>query len=136
MTKTMVATLALLAIPAARAAEGQLTPGLWEISASMDMPNLPFKLPPQKVQHCYTQEELAKADSAVPQQQKDCKVEESKKVGNKVSWKVVCTGKNAGKGEGEIVFTSATSYDGWMKFDSNGSVMTTKYTAKRLGDCK
>jgi hypothetical protein len=49
---------------------------------------------------------------------------------------VVCTGKSAGKGEGEIVFTSATSYDGWMKFDSQGQVMTTKYSAKRLGDCK
>jgi hypothetical protein len=137
MTKTLVVTLALLAAPAvALAAEPQMTAGLWEISASMDMPSLPFKLPAQKVQHCYTKEEIARAESAVPQQQQDCRVEESRRVGNKLTWKVVCTGKNAGKGEGEIVFTSATSYDGWMRFDSSGAVMTTRYTAKRLGDCK
>jgi hypothetical protein len=89
------------------------------------------------VQHCYTKEDVQNAERAVPkQQQEDCKVVENKRVGNKLSWKVVCTGKSAGKGEGEIVFTSATSYDGWMKFDSQGQVMTTKYSAKRLGDCK
>jgi hypothetical protein len=134
--KKVLATLAVLALPAvALGADAGMSEGLWEISASMDVPGMPFKLPPQKVQHCYTKEELAKTDG-VPEQQKDCKMVENKKVGNKVTWKVVCTGKNKGKGEGEIVFTSATSYDGWMKFDADGQVMTTKYTAKRLGDCK
>jgi hypothetical protein len=134
--KKVLATLAVLAVPAvALGADAGMSEGLWEISASMDVPGMPFKLPPQKVQHCYTKEELARTDG-VPEQQKDCKVVENKKVGNKVSWKVVCTGKSKGKGEGEIVFTSATSYDGWMKFDADGQVMTTKYTAKRLGDCK
>jgi hypothetical protein len=132
----VVALAASLSPALALGADAQMTPGLWEISASMEVPGMPFKLPPQKVQHCYTKEELAKAESAVPQQQNDCKLVENRKVGNKLTWKVVCTGKSAGKGEGEIVFTSATAYDGWMKFDSDGQVMTTKYAARRLGDCK
>jgi hypothetical protein len=135
MTK-LFATLAVLALPAlALGDDTKMREGLWEISTSMDMPGLPFKMPPQVVKHCYTKEELAKSEGA-PQQQKDCKMVENKRVGNKVTWKVVCTGKSAGKGEGEIVFKSATSYDGWMKFDADGQVMTTKYSAKRVGDCK
>jgi hypothetical protein len=138
MARIPLALLVALAVPAlARAAEpAQMKEGLWEISASVDVPGMPFKLPAQKVEHCYTKEEAGQAESAVPQQQKDCKMTENKKVGNKVTWKVVCTGKNAGTGEGEIVFAGGNAYDGWMKFDQKGQVMTTKYSAKRLGDCK
>lgn len=136
MTKVL-ATLTVLVLPAlAHGAAPKMSEGLWEISTSMDVPNLPFKVPPQTVRHCYTKEDVAKAEGAIPQQQGDCKMVESSKVGNKITWKVVCTGKNAGKGEGEIVFTSPTSYEGWMKFDSGGQVMSTKYTARRVGDCK
>jgi hypothetical protein len=114
-----------------------MKPGLWEISTSMEIPGVPFKVPPQKVQHCYTKEEVARAEGAVPsRQQEDCKVVEHRRVGNKLTWKVVCTGKSKGTGEGELVFKGADAYDGWMRFDSGGQVMTTKYSAKRLGDCK
>jgi hypothetical protein len=96
---------------------------------------MPFKLPPQKVQHCYTKSELERPDGAVPKQ-KDCKLEQSKRAGNKLTWKMTCTGKNPGTGEGELVFKGRTEYEGWMKFDSQGQVMTTKYSAKRLGACQ
>jgi hypothetical protein len=60
----------------------------------------------------------------------------ARRVGNKLAWEVVCTGNNPGTGEGEIVFTSPTSYDGSMKMDSKGQVMTMKYSGKRIGACK
>ncbi len=136
MTKVL-ASVALLALPAlALCADVRMKEGLWEISTSMDIPNLPFKMPPQVVKHCYTKEEVARSEGGIPEQQKDCKLVENARSGNKLRWKVVCTGKSAGKGEGEIVFTSATSYEGWMKFDTGGQAMTTKYSARRVGDCK
>jgi len=136
MTKKLTALAVVLAPAVALGGDVQMSEGLWEISTSMDMPGLPFKLPPQTVTHCYTKEEIAKAESGVPEQQKNCKLADSKKVGNKLTWKVVCTGKNPGTGEGEIVFTNPTSYDGSMRMDSQGQVMTMKYSGKRTGNCK
>ncbi len=34
--------------------------------------------------------------------------------GNIMAWKMVCTGKSTGKGEGEIVYKGATAYEGSM----------------------
>lgn len=138
MTKPLALLLAAAAATPALAADApQMSPGMWEIVATMEMPGLPFKIPPQTVKHCYTKEELAKAESsAVPEPGKDCKLTEQKRVGNKLTWKVVCTGKSPGTGEGEIVFASSQAYDGTMKMETGGRTMTTRYAAKRVGDCK
>jgi hypothetical protein len=137
MRKTLLATLAVLLSPGpSAAADPQMKPGLWEISAKIEVTGMSYMTPEQTLQHCYTEEEVAQAEGPVPQQQGDCKLEDTKRVGNKLSWKIVCAGQSAGEGEGEIVFTSATSYEGWMKFASQGQVMTTRYSARRLGDCR
>jgi len=135
--RTTLALLAVLALPApARADEpAPMQDGLWELSMKMDIPGLPFQLPAQTVNHCYTKKELQES-AGVPKQSDDCKVTESKKTGNKVTWKVVCTGKNAGTGSGEMTFKSATAYEGSMSVENKGRVTTTRYEGKRLGDCK
>jgi hypothetical protein len=135
--KTKLAVLiGVLLIPATLfAAPSPMQEGLWEISTTMNMPGIP-KMPPSKVTHCYTKEDLKDNKKAVPQQKGDCKITDMKSSGNKVTWKMVCTGENKSKGEGEIIYKGATAYEGSMKMETQGMVMTNKYKARRIGDCK
>lgn len=128
---------AVLLLPATVLAAGSpMQEGLWEISSTMSMPGMPYKIPPTKVTHCYTKEDLKDSRNAVPKQQGDCKVTDMKSSGNRVTWKMVCTGQSAGKGEGEIIYNGPTAYEGKMKMETQGMVMTSKYKAKRIGVCK
>ena len=129
--------IGVLLLPATLfAAPSPMQEGLWEISTAMNMPGMPYKIPPTKVTHCYTKEELKDNKKVVPQQKNDCKITDMTNSGSKVTWKMVCTGKNASKGEGEIIYKGATAYEGSMKMETQGMVMTSKYKARRLGDCK
>jgi hypothetical protein len=136
-SRTTFALIAILSLPAlARAAEpAPMQDGLWEVSMKFEIPGLPFQLPAQTATHCYTKKEIEES-SGMPKQSGDCKVTDLQRSGNKITWKTVCTGKNAGTGTGEIAFTSATAYEGTMKLENKGQVTTTRYQGKRLGDCK
>jgi hypothetical protein len=102
----------------------------------MNMPGMQYKMPPTKVTHCYTKEDLKDNKKVVPQQKGDCKMTDMNYSGNKVTWKMVCTGKNVGKGEGEMIYNGSTAYEGSMKMEMQGMVMTNKYKARRIGECK
>jgi hypothetical protein len=131
----LVFTAVLVAPIAARAEDPtQMRPGLWEISVSMEMPGMPFKMPPTVTQQCVSQQEAA--EKGVPPQGKDCTVSDMKRSGKKISWKVTCTGQTPGKGEGEVVFSGPDAYSGKMKLETSGMLVNTAYTAKRLGACK
>ena len=120
---------------AASAAGGGMKDGLWEITTSMEMPGMPFTPAPTKVTHCYTKEDLKDDRNVVPKQDGDCKLIDMKHAGNKVSWKMVCTGKSKGKGQGEIAYKGDSAYDGTMKFEMEGMEMTSRYKARRIGAC-
>lgn len=126
-----VGLLWLLSSPALAA--DTMKPGLWEITSSMEMPGMPFQPPPQSVRHCYTPQEAR--EQPVPKDAQ-CRVTDLKTSGNKVSWKVACTGEMAGQGEGQITYQGDSAYEGWTKMQTQGMNMTMKYKAKRLGDCK
>jgi len=120
---------------AASAAGGGMKEGLWEITTSMDMPGMPFQPAPTKVTRCYTKEDLKDDSKVIPKQEGDCKITDMKHTGNKVSWKMVCTGKSKGKGHGEIVYKGDTAYDGTMKFEMEKMEVTSRYKARRIGAC-
>ncbi len=132
----LAALVAFASLPlVAPAEEPKMQEGLWEISMQMEMPGMPFKMPASTAKHCYTKAEVQE-QGVVPQQDKSCKVTETNRTAKTVSWKLVCTGKNAGTGEGQITFTSPTAYEGSMKMESGGTTVTTIYKGRRLGDCK
>ena len=120
-----------LAIPAF-AETNPVTPGKWQFSMQMEMPGMPFKMPPVKFTHCVTEED---AKSAIPQNQKDkdCKVADYKVNGNTISWTVDCP-KSKTKGEGEVTYEK-DSMTGSMKMNADGQDMSMQYTGKRLGAC-
>ena len=121
---------------AASAAGGGMKEGLWEITTSMDMPGMPFQPAPTKVTRCYTKEDLKDDSKVIPKQEGDCKITDMKHTGSKVTWKIVCTGKSKGKGQGEIIYKGDSAYDGSMKLEMEGMEVTSHYKARRIGACK
>jgi hypothetical protein len=135
-TKLLV-VLGVLSVPATPWAAGSpMKDGLWEISTSMEMPGMPYKIPPTTVTHCYTKEDLKDDQKMVPKQKGDCKMTDLKYSGSKMTWKMICNGKNPAKGSGEMVFKGPTAYEGTMKMETEGMAMTTKYKARRIGNCE
>ncbi|SFN12710.1 Protein of unknown function [Formivibrio citricus] len=135
---------ALIAVPAIALAADKpdMTEGLWEITSKVNMPGMPMQMPAHTMQHCFTKEDIAKGDKTVPQNQQSdqkCDMVERRMTGNKLNYKMVCSGKNKMTMTGEVIY-SRTSYRGTSQMDmvQNGQPMrmTTEYSAKRLGNCK
>ncbi|MBK5273541.1 MAG: DUF3617 family protein [Desulfuromonadales bacterium] len=132
--RIIVALLLTASLPTVSLAAGEMKEGLWELTTSMELPGMPMKMPPQVAKHCYTREEVSDQKKVISRD-KECTVTDFTTTGNKVTWKMTCTGKNAGTFSGETVF-KADSYVSNMKMQTQGQNMTMKVNAKRLGNCK
>jgi Protein of unknown function (DUF3617) len=108
--------------------------GKWEITSTIDMPGMPMKIPPTVISHCYTKDDIKDEKRVVAGKNSDCTVTDVKKSGNKVSWKMKCTGKSKGTFDGETIF-GKDSYTSTMNMKSEGRSMTTKVKARRIGAC-
>ena len=62
-----------------------------------------------------------------------CRVTDTRRSGDKVTWKLDCG--QVGKGEGEVVYRSPTAYEGWMKLETGGRVVRSTIRARRLSGC-
>lgn len=136
MKKTALYVVAVLLIAgSALAAEHPQKPGEWQVSMQMEVPGMPFKMPPVSFTICLTEEDLKDPQKAAPgdPKNKDCKVADYKIDGNTVSWTIDCP-KQKTKGEGEITYTD-TSYTGTMKMQVQDQEMTAKYSGKWKGEC-
>ena len=127
------AAAALLAVPASGVAQG--ADQLWEVTVKMEMPGMPMAMPAQTQRLCIGKS--GKDDDYIPKRE-GCRVQDSKRVGNKVSYKMFCTGKDTMTVSGETTF-GANSYDGKMamsgKMDGQQIDMNQTYSGKRVGDC-
>jgi Protein of unknown function (DUF3617) len=133
MKKIILVVLSTLIIPATVFAADTMRDGYWEITSIMEMPGMPMKMPPSTMKHCYTKEDVKDQRKAI-NTDKNCTVTDLKQSGNKVTWKMKCTGKNSGEFSGETVF-KGDSYDSTMKMQSQGQTMHMKMKAKRIGNC-
>jgi len=110
----------------------EMRDGLWELTTTMEMSGM--KMPQQKMTHCYSREDV-KDQKKMVNNNKDCKVTDLTSSGNKVTWKMKCSGESAGTFTGETVF-SGDKYDSIMKMQSEGMVMDMRVVGKRIGACK
>jgi hypothetical protein len=133
MKKILVVLLSALAFPVASFAADTMRDGYWELITTMDMPGMPMKMPPTKMKHCYTKEDVKDQKNTVSTD-KNCTVTDYKLSGNKATWKMKCTGKNAGDFSGETIF-KGDAYDSTMKMQTQGHTMNMKIQAKRIGNC-
>lgn len=107
----------------------------WEITSKMEMPGMPFAMPPTTMKTC-----IAKGSENDPGQtsgDKDCKVTDVKTVGNKTTWKARCERNGeVMTGTGEQT-TSAGAYKGKIRFkgksDGEDMDMNMEYSGKRIG---
>ena len=126
-------SLFVLFLGAAGMALAQGTDDQWEISSKMEMPGMPMSMPAQVMRVCVAKN--AKDDDFIPKQG-DCRVVDSKRVGNKLTYKMTCTTPEPSTVEGETQFAAA-AYDGKMRMTmtkSNQSMQMT-YSGKRVGAC-
>jgi hypothetical protein len=120
---------------AASAAAPAMKDGLWEITTTTKVPGMPFTPPPVTITNCYTKDDV-KNQQVVPKQEGNCTIRDLKTSGAKTSWKIVCTGEQSGKGEGEITWKGDSAYEGKQKFTTQGMSITSSYKARRIGACK
>ena len=139
MKKVVLLSIFVLLVFAAPllAAPPNMQPGNWEITTKIQIEGVPFPMPPMKMNHCYTKQDLEDNSKTLPSgsgKKNDCEVKDMKVMGNSATWNIVC--KDGSKGTGEITY-QGTTYDSTMKMTTkDGSKSTTNIKAKRLGDCK
>lgn len=134
MTRTFLLFPALLvALPGAAIAAGEMKPGLYEYTMKMDLPGMPFALPPQVGQHCLTPADVASGEQFGDPKNADCAVKDLKQSAGKASFHVAC--KDGSTGSGEYTYTES-GMAGKTVMSTQGHTMTLNVAAKRLGDCK
>lgn len=133
MKKVAITVLFLTMFPLAALAAETMRDGYWELVTTVDMPGMPMKMAPTKMKHCYTKEDVKDQKKTITTD-KNCTVTDLKQSGNKVTWKMKCTGQSAGDFSGETVF-KGDAYDATMKMVTQGQTMNMKVKAKRLGNC-
>ncbi|MFM9887647.1 MAG: DUF3617 domain-containing protein, partial [Burkholderiales bacterium] len=82
---------AALVAPTACLAQANMREGNWEVTVKMEMVGMPFAMPAQIVNQCVTNKDLVPDMS---QQDQSCIVREQKVVGDTVSWRMQCKGRD------------------------------------------
>jgi hypothetical protein len=108
---------------------------LWEVTTKMEMPGMAMAMPAQVNRICISKN--PKDEDLIPRRD-HCRVLESSRSGNKLTYKMSCTGAEPMTVSGEMTYAGA-SYEGKMRMmaQSGGQSMAMgqTFTGKRVGDC-
>ncbi len=117
----------------ANAEEVNMNPGLWEWTAQMNMPGSGMTIPPQVNRRCLTKDDLVPATKKPGQ---ECKIKNLKTSRNQVNWAMTCTTSQGPVASVGKMFYNGDSAHGEVEVNSQGMLMSSKMSGKRLGDCK
>ncbi|MDB6060104.1 MAG: hypothetical protein JWM78_207 [Verrucomicrobiaceae bacterium] len=114
------------------------TDEMWEVTTKTEMAGMPMAMPAMTNQTCLPKDRKSD-DALVPKDKNsDCKMDSLQTSGNKTTFKMTCTGKNAMSGSGEIE-KSADTYRGSMHIVGNAEGrpidMTQNFSGKKIGSC-
>src|SRR5215213_7066655 len=126
--RTLALCTLVLALALPLFAASPMKPGKWQITITMDMPNMPMKMPPMTLTNCVTKEQAENPQPPKASGKDDCVVSDYKLDGNTVSWSMECK-KQQMKGEGTITFNGDT-YEGESHLTAGEMEMTQKYAGK------
>lgn len=104
------------------------TDDLWEISNSMEMQGM--AMPASTQTTCIAKNQPYKPEP----EDKNCRVSDVRVAGNRTTWKMKCTGKDAMEGTGDMTKT-ATTLKGLMTMTADGEHMTMKMNGRIVGKC-
>jgi hypothetical protein len=141
-----VAAAVCASVSLAAQSAGPRRDGNWEVTTTMEMPNMPAgMMPPMKTMQCITKEEAADPNSMVPPRPQrgrggdsECTITDQKVTDNRITFSVKCTGAQPMTGDAEITYTGDTYISTMVMNAARGGQtmqMTMKSTGKRLGDC-
>lgn len=131
---SMIVVVLAAATPLSAHAQKSMSPGQYEYNVKMEIPGMPFPLPPVTAQNCLTQADIDKGNQYQNQNQdEECQVKNLKQSPGKASMDFVC--KDGTTGRGDYTFTD-TGMTGKTVMTKDGTPMTMNMTAKRIGDCK
>lgn len=123
---------AILAPLAASAADG-MRPGLYHYTMKMEVPGMPYAVPPMTMQHCLTQADLDKGKQYESQQNRDCETKNLRQSAGKVHYEMAC--KDGTTGTGDYAYT-ADGMTGKTVMVKDGQATTMTMSATRAGECK
>jgi Protein of unknown function (DUF3617) len=108
---------------------------LWEITTKMEMPRMPMAMPAQTIQQCLGKN--SKDEDYLPRRD-NCRVLESQRTGNRVTFTMACSAPEAIDITGEMNLGGET-YDGKMlmvaRTAGQSMEMTNTFSGKRIGTC-
>lgn len=108
---------------------------LWDTTMKMEMPGMPMAMPAQTSQICLKKDR--KAEDAIPAND-ECRLVDSKTVGNKTTFTMDCAGKEPMTIRGEIT-SRPGAYDGTMhmkgKRKGDDMEMTQVFSGRKVGAC-
>ena len=108
---------------------------LYEVTIKMEMVGMPMQMPAMTQRSC-VKKGASDAD-AVPHRD-NCNVTNARRDGNKVTFSMVCTGRDAMTGNGEMTY-GGDGYAGTIrlkgKMEGQDMEMTQAITGRRVGAC-
>ena len=124
-------SLVSLAIASPAAAQGK--DDLWEVSSKMEMPGMPMSMPAQVNRVCLSKNR--KDEDLIPKQD-NCRVVDSKRVGNRLTYRMECTGAEPATIVGDLTF-DGNAYNGQMRMTmtKTNDTMNMTLAGRRVGDC-
>ena len=131
-TLASAAAAAMLALPVPGIAQG--SDQLWEVTVQMEMPGMPMAMAPQVHRLCVAKNH--KDEDLIPTRG-NCRVLDSKRNGNRLTYTMACTGEQAMTVSGDMTY-GTNSYEGRMQMKTTGGdamEMSQTFAGKRVGDC-
>jgi len=128
-----IAILVASAWPLAASAQGN--DDLWEVTVKMEMAGMPMAMPAQTSRVCTGKNR--KDEDYIPKRE-NCRVTESNRAGNRLTYKMVCEGRDAMTVTGDLTYGN-NSYEGKTqmsgKMEGQPMEMAQTFSGKRVGDC-
>jgi hypothetical protein len=121
---------ALVGLAAAALVHAQGADELWQMTTRMEVEGM--QMPAMSQQVCMKKGQTRA--EGLGQQDRNCKVTEQRRSGNKLTWKVVCTGENAMTGTGEMTRNRDT-LEGRMQMKGKDGEMKIVYSGRLGGTC-
>lgn len=112
------------------------TGNLYSVTTRMEMPGMPFQMPPRSVEVCGPKN--AASEKMVPADE-NCRVEDFRVVGNRSTFRMVCTGENAMTATGEFEQLANDGYRGRMQskmqMEGQSMDMTMTFEGRKIREC-
>jgi len=128
-------TSAFVALACAQHVSAQGAGDLYEVTVRMEMAGMPMQMPATTHRHCVKK---GGSDADFVPHQDNCTVSDARRAGNRMTFAIACTGREAMKGTGDFTF-AGDGYTGQIrlvgKMEGQDVQMTQAINGRRVGAC-